>query len=161
MSTTHLILWNIRSAHNVGSIFRTADAAGVTHIYLVGYTPAPIDQFKRPRKDIAKVALGAEKTIPWTSHETIGPVIYELKRTGARIIALEQSDASIDYRYFNADEYESVPKALILGEEVKGLPEDVLKHADVCLELPMAGKKESLNVSVAAGIALYKIQFGA
>ncbi len=91
-----LILWNIRSAQNVGSIFRTADAVGVNKVYLVGYTPTPIDKFGRTRKDIAKTALGAEKTIAWEQFATFSSL---LKKIGDhRIIAIEQSPKSVDYR---------------------------------------------------------------
>lgn len=148
-----LILYNIRSAHNVGSIFRTADAASVSHVYLTGYTPSPIDRFNRERKDISKVALGAEKTVPWTHTENIEEVISELKKKGFTIIALEQDKKSVDYKTIRI----SQKSLLILGEEVNGIPKSILKKCDIIAEIPMRGKKESLNVSVAAGIALFRI----
>jgi tRNA G18 (ribose-2'-O)-methylase SpoU len=148
-----LALHNIRSVHNVGSIFRTADAAGVAKIYLCGYTPAPIDRFGRARKDIAKVALGAEKTIEWESVGSITELIKKLKKEKYTILALEQSSTSIDYRRAKLGS----KNLLILGEEVKGIEENILKMCEQVLEIPMRGGKESLNVSVAAGVALYGI----
>jgi len=148
-----LILHNIRSTHNVGSIFRTADAAGGSKIYLTGYTPTTLDRFGRPRKDIAKVALGAEKTIPWEHVPNIKTLLKKLKEEKIEIVALEQAENSIDYKIFK-------PKnsfALILGNEVGGIEKSILKLCDKVIEIPMSGKKESLNVSVSAGIALFRI----
>lgn len=152
---TVLILENIRSAENVGSMFRTADAAGVSRVYLIGITPAPIDRFGRPRKDVAKSALGAEKSVPWESvsfaeyHEFLALLAVK----GFQILALEQSGSSLDYKKFK-------PKnkmALIVGSEVSGVSGDTLGAADAILEIPMRGEKESLNVAVATGIALYRL----
>ncbi len=151
--TAVLILENIRSAQNVGALFRTADAAGVTHIYLVGYTPDPVDRFNRPRADIAKAALGAEQTIPWTHVKTMAPLIKRLKKDGFQVIAIEQSEHSIDYKKIQA----TANVACILGNEVDGISKNTLKAVDVVAEIPMKGKKESLNVSVAGGIALFRI----
>jgi len=148
-----LILHNIRSTHNVGSIFRTADAAGISHLYLCGYTPAPIDEFKRERKDISKVALGAEKNISWEQRENTLALISELKEKGFQIIALEQDEKSVDYKEIKLGE----KAVLILGEEVKGIPKDILDKCNVIAEIPMKGEKESLNVSVAAGVAIFRI----
>ncbi|TSC66902.1 MAG: tRNA/rRNA methyltransferase SpoU [Parcubacteria group bacterium Gr01-1014_72] len=147
----YLILHNIRSAYNVGSIFRTADAAGVGKIFLTGYTPAPVDRFGRANKEIAKTALGAERTVSWEKYASIKPLLHKLRREGAALIALEQSPHSIDYKKIR------LPKkaALIFGNEVAGLSPAVLKQADIIAEIPMRGCKESLNVSVAAGIALF------
>jgi len=147
------ILYNIRSTHNVGSIFRTADAVGISRIYLVGCTPSPIDRFGRKQKDIAKVALGAEISIPWSHHKTIDEIIHELKKDNYQLIAIEQSSTSIDYKEILINK----PPAFIVGEEVNGLPEEILDKVDIIAEIPMAGKKESLNVSVAFGIALFRI----
>ena len=148
-----LILHNIRSTHNVGSIFRTADAAGVSKIYLCGYTPAPLDRFGRPRKDIAKVALGAEKTIPWEHVLDIKTLLKKLKEEKVQIVALEQAENSIDYKTFKQKNL----LALILGNEVGGIEKSILKLCDKVIEIPMRGKKESLNVSVAAGIVLFRV----
>lgn len=150
-----LVVFNVRSAHNVGSFFRTADGAGVSMIHLVGYTPAPVDIFKRVRKDVAKVSLGAEQVIPWKHYKTIAPLIKRLKQDGYEIVALEQTKDSIDYTSFKL---RSNKIALIVGSEVEGIPSSVIKKCDTTIELPMYGKKESLNVGVAAGIALYQIK---
>ena len=153
MREIFLILHNIRSVHNVGSIFRTAEAAGVSKIYLTGYTPAPIDRFGRARKDLAKVALAAEKIVPWQKANDISLEINKLKNEGFEIVALEQAKNSIDYRKFRP----RFPLALILGNEVSGIPKSILKKCDAVIEIPMKGQKESLNVSVAAGIALFRL----
>ncbi len=137
----------------MGSIFRTADAVGISHIYLIGYTPAPIDRFGRERKDIAKVSLGAEVSIPWSHHETIDAVFSELKEKEYQLVAIEQSPQSVDYKDVKVGEL----IAFIVGEEVEGLPEKILEMVDVVAEIPMAGTKESLNVSVAFGIAVFRI----
>ena len=148
-----LILPDIRSAINVGAIFRTADAVGIDEIYLTGVTPRPTDRFDRVQKDIAKSALGAETWIKWQYKEKVLPLIKKLKKDGYMIIALEQDKRAIDYRKVK------LPKklVLILGPEVEGLDKKILKECDVITYIPMYGKKESLNVSVAAGIALFRI----
>lgn len=148
-----LILPDIRSAINVGAIFRTADAVGIDKIYLVGVTPRPNDQFGRIQKDIAKSALGAETWIPWEYKEKLIPLINSLKKDGYEIVALEQSVVSIDYRKYKKPE----KFAFILGPEVTGLDKKILDKCDKIVEIPMKGKKESLNVSVAAGVALFQI----
>lgn len=145
MRSITLILHNIRSRFNVGAIFRTADAAGVEEIYLTGITPAP------PHPKIDKVALGATKYIPWEKNWRIDLVIKKLKKDGYQIIALEQSKKSIPYYKFKAKN----KTALILGAEIKGLSKNILKKCDAILEIPMQGKKESLNVAVACGIVLF------
>ena len=164
-----VIAHDIRSVHNVGSIFRTADAAGVEKIFLCGITPAPLDRFKEVRADFAKVALGAEKYIPWESAKTTLEVIKRLKKDGYRIFALEQSKRSVPY-YKEAARLARAPRhstnadgarvAIILGNEVKGLPPTILRAADGILEIPMMGKKESLNVAVAFGIVAFGLRFG-
>lgn len=148
-----LVLPDIRSAHNVGSIFRTADASGVSRIVLCGYTPAPIDKFNRVRKEIAKTALGGEKSISWKKEESVTKAIRDLKKEGYKIVALEQSNNSIDYKKFKT------PKkfALVLGNEVLGLPKNILSLCDETIEIPMKGEKESLNVGVATGVVLFRI----
>lgn len=141
------MLHNIRSRHNVGSIFRTADAAGVAKIYMCGITPAP------PHSRISKVALGAENYVPWEKYWQTGRLLNRLKKENVKIIALEQGEKSMPY-----DKYEpKFPQALVLGAEVDGLPENILKKCDKIIEIPMRGKKESLNVSVACGVALFEI----
>lgn len=148
-----LLLDNIRSVHNVGSIFRTAETLGVSKIYCIGTTPTPIDRFKRKRKDFAKVSLGAEDMVAWEYHEDAEAVVKELKKEGFQIISLEQSNDSMDYK-----EVKPRDKCLvILGAEVDGVSEELLQKSDIIAEIPMAGEKESLNVSIAAGILLYRL----
>jgi len=148
-----LIIPDIRSAINVGAIFRTADAVGISKIYLTGYTPCPIDKFERVRKDIAKSALGAEKNVSWSYEKSLPALIRRLKREGYKIIAIEQDEKAKDYRRVSAG-----PKpAFIIGNETEGLPKNILKMCDVIAEIPMQGRKESLNVSVATGVALFRM----
>ncbi len=148
-----LILPDIRSALNVGAIFRTADAVGINKIYLIGCTPRPTDQFGRIQKDISKSALGAETWIPWEYKEKLLPLIKTLKKQGYEVVALEQDINSIDYRKYKKPE----KLAFILGPEVTGLDKKILKNCDKIVEIPMYGRKESLNVSVACGISLFRI----
>jgi len=141
-----LVLYNIRSRFNVGAVFRTADAAGVKKIFLCGITPAP------PHPKINKVALGAEKYIPFEYHKQTVRLLKKLKSQGLQLAVLEQSKKSVPY-------YDFRPKnetVLILGNEVKGLPYKILNLADKIIEIPMHGRKESLNVAVAAGIVLFE-----
>ena len=147
-----MILHDIRSVHNVGAIWRTAEAAGVSKIFLTGYTPAPVDRFGLERKDVAKTALGAEKIIPWETRKNINGLIKELKEKKFTIVAVEQSPKSIDYKKVKIKN----KTAIILGNEVTGLPANILKNCDIVAEIPMKGKKESLNVAVAAGIFLFR-----
>ena len=149
----YIILQDIRSAYNVGSIFRTADAARISKIYLTGYTPTPIDDFGRERKDISKVALGAEKSVSWEYKKSPIALIKKLKKEGVKIISVEQDKNSIDYKKIKP----TFPVAFVFGNEVKGLPKSILKISDLIAEIPMKGEKESLNVSVSAGIALFKM----
>lgn len=126
---------------------------GVKKIFLTGYTPSPYDFFGRLRKDFQKTALGAEKYVKWEKANNTSALIKRLRKENFQIIALEQSKESLDIQKFK-------PKkklALILGNEVRGIPKSVLKSSDAVLEISMRGKKESLNVSVVAGIALYAI----
>ena len=148
-----VLLHNIRSIHNVGSIFRTADALGVDKIYLSGYTPTPTDRFGRARKDMAKVALGAEKTIKWQYVKSFKKIISDLKKEKFQIIGLEQSKKSVDYKKVKIKN----PILFIVGSEVEGLSTTILDLCDTVAEIPMRGKKESLNVSVAFGIALARV----
>jgi len=150
-----VILHNIRSIHNVGSIFRTSDAAGVSKIYLVGTTPTPLDRFGFPRKDLAKVALGAEKDIPWEYSGDTLEVIKKLREKDFKIVSLEQDKKSTPYTDIKKLGLEKI--ALILGDEVNGIGQEILDGSDVIAEIPMSGKKESLNVSVSFGIAVYDL----
>ena len=147
----YLILHDIRSAENVGSVLRTADAAGISIVYLTGYTPAPIDRFGRANKKVIKTSLGAEKSVKWEKREDTFTLLGELKKKGIYLIALEQSPKSVHYRKIKTKR----KSALILGNETEGLPEKVLSLCNVVAEIPMRGQKESLNVSVACGIALF------
>lgn len=151
--TNIVILPDIRSAENVGAIFRTADAVGIDKIYLVGITPAPKDRFGRDRSDIAKSALGAEKSIKWEQRENLAELINKLKEKNFKIIAIEQDERSVDYKSVEIKER----NAFILGAEVSGLPKEILSLCDTIAEIPMKGKKESLNVSVAFGVAIFRI----
>ncbi len=148
-----VLLHNIRSNHNVGSIFRTADALGVTKIYLSGYTPTPMDKFGRNRKDIAKVALGAEKSLDWEYLEDPEKTIKNLKKSGVMVVGVEQAKNSIDYKKVKIN----YPALFIMGNEVDGIEKKILKLCDIVAEIPMRGDKESLNVSVAFGVALFRI----
>lgn len=152
-----LILDNIRSVENTGSIFRTAECLGVSKMYLIGTTPAPLDRFGRKRPDFAKVALGAEELVEWEYAPEILPVIKELKSQSFKILSLEQHPDSIDLAV-SSKKLEAIQMfALVVGNEVEGVSEDVLKKSDAILEISMKGQKESLNVSVATGIALFEL----
>ena len=150
------ILHNIRSLHNVGSIFRTADAVGVEKIYLCGITPGPVDRFGKVRPQIAKVSLGAERTVPYEKVSSVVDMIKRLKKEKYKILALEQSPRAISYQKFKTQKGKRY--ALIVGNEVKGLPKIILKKADTVLKIQMFGKKESLNVAVAFGIAAFRLR---
>lgn len=153
-----LILHDIRSAHNVGSMFRTADGAGVNQIILSGYTPVPPKQdalyLTDADKALKKTALGAEESVPWKKVSSLTRVINQLKKDGYEIVALEQSQGSVEYAAYAPSK---TKQALLVGNEVLGVLKKVLKQCDVVIEIPMRGKKNSLNVSVATGIALYQI----
>lgn len=148
----YMILYNVRSSHNVGAIFRTCDAAGVDKIFLTGYTPAPVDRFGRPVAEIEKTSLGASSMVPWEKVEDILVLIKKLQTEKILVAAIEQSADSISLYDF------SEPKniAYIMGNEITGVIPEVLDCCDVVLEIPMHGQKESLNVSVSAGIILFQ-----
>lgn len=148
---TFVILHNIRSAHNVGSIFRTSDGAGVAKIYITGYTPAPTDRFGRENTEIAKTSLGATHTVPYEVVEDITAVIKSLKEAGVQIVAVEQTDRAVDYTKFE----QAGDVAFIFGNEITGVEEGVLEEADAHIQISMSGAKESLNVSVCAGVVLF------
>lgn len=150
-----VILHNIRSTHNVGSMFRTADAAGIEKLYLSGITPVPLDRFGKVRPDVAKVALGAELSIPWEYVSSTVRIIKKLKKNGYVIVSLEQSKNSVVYNKIKFSKNKKI--ALVVGNEVKGLSQNILELSDVVMEIPMKGNKESLNVSVAFGIAVYAL----
>ena len=148
-----VILDNIRSVYNVGSIFRTSDALGINKIFLCGCTPTPKDRFGRDRKDLAKVALGAEKNIEWEYRENTVDLLKELKKQKKYIIAIEQDKKSVDYKKIKV----KYPVVIVMGPEVEGMSKEVLDECSVIAEIPMVGNKESLNVSVAFGVAGYGI----
>lgn len=154
MSTKFVILDNIRSAHNVGSIFRTADGAGVEKIFLIGVTPCPIDRFGRQQPEIMKTSLGASETVPWeykTDAEAV-TVIQELQSDGVTVVAIEQTPTSISLDQFKVPD----KVAYIFGNEIDGVQPPLIDASDSVVEIPMKGKKESLNVSVTTGIVLFK-----
>ena len=143
----YVIAENIRSLHNVGSIFRTSDAARISKLFLCGFSGQP------PRNEISKTALGADKTVPWEYHKQAANVVHSLKRDKIPIVILEHTDSSIEYTNLN---YPS-PLCLIIGNEVEGISEDVVSLADHSIEIPMLGIKHSLNVGVAYGTVLFHI----
>ncbi len=157
MSQCILVLDNIRSVENTGSIFRTADCLGVSKIILVGTTPAPIDRFGRKRKDFNKVSLGAEEFVEWEQVSLINETVNKLKKGGYKIIALEQDKRAIPLLATRRGAGVRSKFVLIVGNEVEGVSKEILKMCDEIIEIPMRGKKESLNVSVATGIALFNL----
>lgn len=142
----HIIAHNIRSLHNIGAIFRSADAFGIEKVWLTGYTAAP------PRPEIAKVALGSDQRVSWEKVENLALVVDNLRAQGYSVAALETGEDAIPVNQTKSDKL-----ALILGNEVEGLDKSVMDLADQVLEIPMLGQKKSLNVSVAAGIAMFAL----
>lgn len=149
------VLDNLRSVYNVGSIFRTSNAVGIEKIYLCGTTSTPLDKKGERRKDFAKVALGAEDTVEWEYIESTVECVQKLKRENYFIIALEQSDKAIDYKDVSIKGKEKI--AFVVGAEVVGVEKKVIEQSDVIAEIPMLGTKESLNVTIAFGVAVYRI----
>ncbi len=143
-----IILENIRSLHNVGSVLRTADGSGWDKVYLCGYTGCP------PDRRIEKVSLGAEEFVQWEQRDSVVELIPDLKKKGFEICALEQTKKAENL--FEAS-FKNEKIALVIGNEVDGVEESTLKLCDRHLEIPMHGKKASLNVSIATGIAMYEI----
>jgi 23S rRNA (guanosine2251-2'-O)-methyltransferase len=143
-----VVLENIRSAYNVGSVFRTADAFLLQAVYLCGYTAFP------PHKEIKKTALGAEETVDWRHFRNISQALEDLKKQGYAIFAVEQTENSVSLNCF-------VPPgkrlALVLGNEVSGVEQTTILQCDGCIEVPQLGMKHSLNVSVAAGVVLWEL----
>ncbi|MDZ7334561.1 MAG: RNA methyltransferase [candidate division KSB1 bacterium] len=142
-----VLLDHVRSLYNVGSIFRTSDAVGVEKLYLCGLTGYP------PRAEIHKAALGAEKTVPWEHCPDPVAAIHQLKSRGYRIVVLENTDQS---QLYHQAHYE-FPLCLVVGHEITGVSDEVVALADQAIEIPMAGIKQSLNVAVAYGVAIYEI----
>lgn len=144
-----VILDDIRSMHNVGSAFRTSDAFMVEAIYLCGYTPQP------PHRDIHKTALGATETVTWKYFDTTKDAVQAAKIAGSKIIAVEQAHNSTllsDYIYVNEEKL-----ALVFGNEVGGVSEEIMEMADECIEIPQGGSKHSLNISVSLGVVLWQL----
>ena len=148
-----LIIHDIRSVHNVGALFRTADSVGISRIIISGYSPTPLDRFGRVRSDMAKSALGAELSVPWEYCENIFEKIQEYKKNNYTVIGLEQHEQSIDYKKID----KTKNMVFIIGTETTGMESTLLAQCDIIAEIPMHGEKESLNVSVATGILLYRV----
>lgn len=144
----YVICDNIRSIFNVGAIFRTSDGAFIEKIYLTGYTPYP------PRKEIEKVALGATESVPWEYFKNPLEVVSILKKQGIKIAVLEITDQKNYYWNISKQDF---PICLIIGNEISGVSKELIDEADIAIELPMLGMKQSLNVSVAFGIAVYEL----
>jgi len=144
----YVLLDNVRSLYNVGSIFRSSDGAFIEKIFLTGFTPYP------PRVEIEKTALGATSTIPWKYCKDPIEIITELKKNNIKIVALEHTDKSIPYYNYNPNDY---PACLVVGNEIKGIRDEILQLSDIAIEIPMYGVKQSLNVSVAYGIAIFDL----
>ena len=142
-----LVLHNIRSMWNVGAMFRSADAAGIEKIVITGYTATP------PRKEIDKVALGAQETVPWEHCADPFEALMKLKQSGKRLFGLEIAENSRPYDSLASGDF---PAAIIVGNEVEGIGDDLLCLCDDVLEIPQYGTKHSLNVAVAAGIAMFE-----
>ncbi len=143
-----VILDNVRSMNNVGSVFRTADAFLLEAICLCGYTPQP------PHRDIQKTALGATETVDWLHYEQTVDAVLDLKQRGYTVFAVEQAEGSISLEQFQMP---SQPIAIVMGNEVSGVDSAVLEQCDGCIEIPQLGSKHSLNISVAAGIVIWKL----
>ncbi len=143
----YVVLENVRSLFNVGAVFRTADAVSAAGVYLCGFTGTP------PRREIQRVALGAEPTVPWRYAPDAISAILHLRSHGVHVVALEHTDHSIDFR----DHAYSTPVAVVVGHEVEGVCAETLAACDNVVHIPMLGEKASLNVSVAAGVMLYEL----
>jgi tRNA G18 (ribose-2'-O)-methylase SpoU len=143
----YAIIEDVRSLYNVGSIFRTADALHLSGLYLCGYTGFP------PRREITKTALGAEHTVPWEKHADAVALARDLQARGMQIIVLEQTNDAVDF-------WEApirFPVCFAVGNEVVGISDELVALAELCLELPMAGIKQSLNVATAFGVVGYEL----
>ena len=152
------VLHNIRSVHNVGSIFRTADAANISKVWLCGITPKPTDVFGNVRKDFMKVSLGAERSVAWEHGAQTARILKCLKKEGWWLCGVEQSKKAVSYRKLAVKHRRRI--ALVFGNEVRGIPPSLLKRCDAIISIPMLGNKESLNVSVAFGIVAYAMRLG-
>lgn len=144
-----VVLHNIRSLHNVGSMFRSSDAFGISELLLSGYTPRP------PRPEITKTAIGAEEFVNWSGWDDVETMCSALKKDGYTLVGLEQTTQSIPLPVFDARSYSKL--CLIMGNEVTGIDDDILPYIDRFISIPQFGQKHSLNVSVAAGVMLYAL----
>lgn len=144
-SGIYVVVENVRSLFNVGAVFRSADGINASGVILTGFTGCP------PRKEISRVALGADETVPWTYYAETGEAILALKEQDVSVVALEATAGSIDYRQAVYD----FPVAFVIGHEVEGVRPESIAACDSSVHIPMLGSKVSLNVSVAAGILLY------
>lgn len=151
------ILSNIRSAHNVGSMFRTADAAGISSLYLCGITPSPADMLGSATKSLEKTALGAEKSVSWQKCARTADCIRRLKADGYFVCAVELAANAIPYFEAECLRRNTERLAILVGHEVDGVPKAILGKCDAAVSIPMHGKKESLNVSVAFGVIAFEI----
>ena len=142
-----VVLDNVRSMHNVGSVLRTADAFRVERVLLCGITGCP------PHAEIHKTALGAEYSVQWQHHPSVIEVVQELKADGYTVFSVEQAEGSTILNDFNPEQHKKY--AVVLGNEVKGVNQEVIDISDGCLEIPQFGTKHSLNVSVTAGIVIH------
>lgn len=144
-----VVLDNIRSLNNIGSVFRTSDAFLIEKIYLCGITAQP------PHKEIHKTALGATASVDWSYEKSAEELVLRLKKQGIKIIAIEQTEGSTSLEEFSP--VEGARYALIFGNEVKGVAQNVVDASDLCIEIPQFGTKHSLNISVSCGIVLWDI----
>ena len=143
----YVLLDNIRSLYNVGSIFRTSDGARISKLILCGFTPHP------PRKEIEKTALGATASVPWEYSKDPFVAISTLKANGVRICVLEHTDTSVPYYSLTKDNF---PLCLIVGNEITGVSKEIIEHSDLAVDIPMFGMKQSLNAAVAYGITVFE-----
>ncbi|WNJ19900.1 RNA methyltransferase [Pontibacter sp. G13] len=144
-----VILDNIRSMHNVGSVLRTADAFAIERVYLCGITPKP------PHREIRKTAIGAEESVDWQPHDNAVELVRALKAEGVKIVSVEQTEGSIPLNAFTPES--DAKYAMVMGHEVDGVDQEIINLSDASLEIPQFGTKHSLNVSVAAGITMYAL----
>ena len=144
-----LVLENIRSAYNVGSVFRTSDAFLVQSIYIIGYSAKP------PHKEIKKTALGAEETVEWKYFKTTEEAITELREAGFNVYAAEQAEGSFKLNAIGFDPEEKI--AVVCGNEVTGVEQSTIALCDGCLEIPQLGMKHSLNIATAVGVVLWEL----
>jgi len=144
-----IVLDNIRSLHNVGSTFRTADAFRISHLYLTGITGTP------PHREIEKTALGATASVAWSHHENPGSLVKQLKSDGWKIVVIEQTNESVPLQNFPFSLQDKI--CLVFGNEVEGVSEEVIEQGDLAVEIPQAGTKHSLNISVCLGIVTWEM----